>query len=123
MSFRVLPLVLSVLLAGCVHLPLAEDFLGQSRGVPVLVDGHGKPLSKDETGRILDDVAGSSAEGLRLRRLVSEMEAISGTPFVSGNKVTLLIDPKDSFAAMLRLVQEAKETINIETFILKSDRI
>ncbi|MFI5295165.1 MAG: cardiolipin synthase, partial [Thermodesulfovibrionales bacterium] len=51
------------------------------------------------------------------------LEDVSGRPLVAGNKVTLLIDGPATYAAMLKAVREAKNNINIETFIFEDDEV
>jgi cardiolipin synthase A/B len=51
------------------------------------------------------------------------MEAVSGSPLIKGNKVTLLVDGPATYAAMFRAVEDARDSINMETFIFEGDEI
>jgi cardiolipin synthase len=56
-----------------------------------------------------------------LKRNIALMEAVSGTPLVAGNKVTLLIDGPATYAAMLAALSGAKDHINFESYIFADD--
>ncbi len=56
-----------------------------------------------------------------LERHLAVEEAISGNPLVVGNKATLLIDGPATYAAMSKAIQNAKDYINLETFIFSAD--
>jgi cardiolipin synthase len=51
------------------------------------------------------------------------MEVISGSPLVTGNKVTLLIDGPAAIEAIFTAIRSAKDHINIETFGFDDDEI
>ncbi|MDA8433421.1 MAG: phospholipase D-like domain-containing protein, partial [Nitrospiraceae bacterium] len=55
-------------------------------------------------------------------RQVSVMEAVTGSPLIKGNKVKLLDGPS-AYAAMLDAVSNAKDHINVETFIISNDEM
>ncbi|MDA8240566.1 MAG: hypothetical protein M0Z67_09390 [Nitrospiraceae bacterium] len=56
-----------------------------------------------------------------LERETALMEAVSGTPLIKGNKVSLLVDGPATYAAMFKAVENAKDHINVETFIFEGD--
>ncbi len=56
-----------------------------------------------------------------LERHLAVEEAICGNPLVVGNKATLLIDGPDTYAAMSEAIQNAKDHIDLETFIFSAD--
>ena len=56
-----------------------------------------------------------------LERHLAVEEAICGNPLVVGNKATLLIDGPDTYAAMSEAIQNAKDHINLETYIFSAD--
>jgi cardiolipin synthase len=43
--------------------------------------------------------------------------------WISGNKVQILKDGSENFPEMLKAIKEARETIHLETYILRSDRV
>jgi cardiolipin synthase len=56
-----------------------------------------------------------------LERHLAVEEAISGNPLVVGNKATLLIDGPATYGAMSEAIQDAKDHINLETYIFSAD--
>ena len=58
-----------------------------------------------------------------LEQEVQLMQSISGSPLVAGNKVTLLIDGKATYASMFEAIENAREHINFETFIFEDDEV
>lgn len=83
--------LLSVFLSGCAQLPSVDyDILRAKDG-------------ESQTGH------------LQLMR--QQSETISGTPFVDGNKVTLLQDGAATYPAMLAAIASATKRIDMESFI------
>ncbi|HWW05141.1 cardiolipin synthase [Collimonas sp.] len=67
---------------------------------------------------------GDPAAGLsRLDRIAAMEEAATGSPLIKGNKVTLLFDGPDTMTAMIAAIQQAKSTINFETYIFDRDQL
>jgi cardiolipin synthase A/B len=58
-----------------------------------------------------------------LDRQVAIEEAVSGAPLVLGNKVTVLVDGPETYAAMFKAIREAKHTINVEKYIIRDDEV
>jgi cardiolipin synthase len=58
-----------------------------------------------------------------LERHVALVESISGNPLVVGNRVTLLVDGPATYDAMFKSIQNAKDHINLETFIFEDDEV
>ena len=56
-----------------------------------------------------------------LERQAAVNEAMSGSPLIKGNRVELLVDGPATYAAMLKVIQDAKHHINMETFIFEDD--
>jgi cardiolipin synthase len=50
------------------------------------------------------------------------MSAVSPSPLIDGNKVTLLVDGPATYDAMLDEMSKAKDHINLETFIFSGDK-
>jgi len=58
-----------------------------------------------------------------MERESAVMEAVSGSPLIKGNQVSLLIDGPATYAAMFRAVENAKDHVNLETFIFEGEEI
>jgi cardiolipin synthase len=56
------------------------------------------------------------------RQLAIE-QAVVNTPLVVGNKVTLLLDGPATYRAMFAAMRQARETINIEFYIIQDDEV
>jgi cardiolipin synthase A/B len=54
-----------------------------------------------------------------LQRYNTVIESISESPLTKGNKVTLLVNGPATYAAMFKAVENARDHINIETFIME----
>ena len=54
-----------------------------------------------------------------VQRYSAVIESVSESPLTKGNKVTLLIDGLPTYAAMFRAVENARDHINIETYIME----
>jgi len=78
-------------------------------------------LTARESGLILKRLKRRPLPSGILERHLAIEEAISGNPLVVGNKATLLIDGPDIYTAMSKAIQNAKDHINLETFIFSAD--
>ncbi|MEO5961256.1 MAG: phospholipase D-like domain-containing protein [Opitutaceae bacterium] len=58
-----------------------------------------------------------------LDRQVAIEQAVVGEPLVLGNQVTLLQDGPATYEAMLAAMRRAKQTINVEFYIIKDDQM
>ena len=58
-----------------------------------------------------------------LERYTAVVESVTESPLTKGNKVTLLMDGPATYAAMFEAIRNAKDHINLETFILEDDEI
>jgi cardiolipin synthase len=56
-----------------------------------------------------------------LERHTAVVESITESPLTKGNKVTLLSDGSDAYAAMFKIIQNAKDHINLESYIIEDD--
>ena len=78
-------------------------------------------LSPALSKRILDRLQGAAEPTDLIQRNALLVEALSGSPLVTGNRVTLLIDGPKAYAAMLRAILAARETISFETYGFEDD--
>ena len=56
-----------------------------------------------------------------LHQHLTKEEEITGSPLVAGNRVMLLEDGPNTYTAMVKVMQSAKDHINMETFIFDDD--
>ncbi len=58
-----------------------------------------------------------------LERYTAVVESITESPLTKGNKVTLLADGQAAYAAMFKARENARDHINLETFIIDDDDV
>ena len=56
-----------------------------------------------------------------LGRHTAVVESVTESPLTKGNKVTLLADGQATYAAMFKAIQNAKDHINLESYIIEDD--
>lgn len=76
-------------------------------------------LSKQKTESLLAQRLRSAK--VDLPDLAALEEAATGSPLIAGNKLTLLNDGPQTMAAMLAAIRNAKDNINLETYIFGQD--
>lgn len=121
----VMPLLilLLALLGGCTSLPkIVPDMDTQSAKVIEVKGGRGI-LSEQQTKAILDKMKSGNAESSILDRHLAVENAVTGSPLVTGNKVTLLIDGPATYASMIQAIKAARFHVNMETYIMENDEV
>ncbi|WP_076591472.1 cardiolipin synthase [Herminiimonas arsenitoxidans] len=63
------------------------------------------------------------SDNVKLPELAALEEAATGSPLIAGNKLTLLNDGPETMAAMLAAIKNAKNHINLETYIFNQDAL
>ena len=112
-------------LAACNTLPRVTPDMAARAARPVRVQGAHGPLSAARSKAILDGLKSRSSDSdsdIFSRHLALE-EALAGSPLVAGNKVVLLQDGATTYAAMFAAIRDARDHINMETYILDDDEI
>ena len=116
-------LALFLLASGCATtLPDVKGVVNDTTaaGPPKIVTAGGQ-LSPKQSREVIRNLAKEAGPTDILDRQIKQIETISGTKLVSGNKATLLIDGPATYAAMLKAIDEARDSINLETFIFDDD--
>jgi len=114
---------LSALLSACSSLPtIVPDMDTQSARTIQMKGGRGV-LSEAQSRAALDKLRAQNADNTLLDRHVAIEGAITGSPLVTGNKVTLLIDGPATYASMQQAIQAARYHINMETYIMEDDEV
>ena len=81
---------------------------------------NGRILSPERSKELLAKLAGNS--DVLARHLALE-QAVSDEPLVLGNRVVILEDGPNTYAAMFSAIAGARDSINMETYILDDDEI
>ncbi|HEY1877519.1 MAG TPA: phospholipase D-like domain-containing protein, partial [Rhizomicrobium sp.] len=105
-----------LLLAGCAAVPKVNDT--PSPELPHIVGARG-PLTAQQSRALLDRIAPEPGDAGILKRHTAIEEAVAETPLVAGNATRILIDGHETFAAMFDAIREAKNSINLEYYILE----
>ncbi|OWY29141.1 cardiolipin synthase [Herbaspirillum robiniae] len=116
-------ILLSTLLVGCGSLPtIVPDMDTQSARSIEMKGGRGI-LSEQQTKAVLDKLKQQNGDSTLLDRHLAVEGAVTGSPLVTGNKVTLLIDGPATYASMTQAIQAARYHINMETYIMEDDEV
>jgi cardiolipin synthase A/B len=115
-----LPYILS-----CVSVPDIDRILQElpNDDRPPYILGENRPLTVSERKEELRKLEEQAEPTCLLDRHVKVMEFVSGRPLIGGNKVTLLQDGREIYTAMMSAMRNARDHINLETFIFKDDEI
>lgn len=109
------------LLSACSSLPrIVPDMDSQSAKTIQIKGGRGI-LTAQQSQTILDKFKNSNSDNLVLEKHLAVEQAITGSPLVAGNKVTLLVDGPATYASMFAAIREARDHINMETYIFEDD--
>lgn len=116
--------VMLTVVAGCSSLPTISPGMAFRPSKPVqLKSAHGLPLSYQQSKMILDRLKEHGKETNIFDRHLALEEAIVGSPLVVGNKVVLLQDGPETYQAMFTAISNAKDHINMETYIIEDDEV
>jgi len=122
-ALRWLPMLLTCwILGACAALPDVQS-LNSSLDPNATPTVHGsKGALSDERARAV--LAKRWSKGtLDLQAEAALEEAATGKPLIAGNKCTLLFDGPQAMTAMLKAISEAKNSINLETYIFDQDEL
>jgi len=111
-----------ILVSGCATLPRVSDVIDEARTQepPQILSARGL-LSPEKSKALMERLKRSVAPTDMLERFGAVIESVSGSPLSNGNKVTLLIDGPATYAAMFKAMENARDHINLETFIIEDD--
>jgi cardiolipin synthase A/B len=124
--FRLLTVLCLITGSGCASLPNVQNMMAHelsSSDRSTEITGPKGDISSRRSKAIIKRLEGQVNPTEILQHQVQLMQSISGSDLVAGNKVTLLIDGKATYAAMFEAIQNAKDHINFETFIFEDDEI
>ena len=102
--------------AGCAAVPKVNDTPSPEAAHIV---GAAGPLTAQQSRALLDRIAPEPGDAGILKRHTAIEEAVAENPLVAGNATRLLIDGRDTFAAMFAAIRGARNNINLEYYILE----
>lgn len=110
-------------LTGCASLPILVPDMAAHPSHPIQLEGARGPLSVKQSRMILDGLKIRHKDSDIFERHLALEEVIVGSPLVVGNDVLLLEDGPATFKAMFDAIHNAKDHINMETYILDDDEV
>src|SRR5215831_4223869 len=113
---KLIVMTVGLLLAACAAVPRVNDT--PSPEAAHIVGSRG-PLTAEQSRALLDRIAPEPGDAGMLKRHTAIEEAVAETPLVAGNTTRILIDGRETFAAMFAAMRAARTSINLEYYILE----
>jgi cardiolipin synthase len=109
---------------GCATLPNAEQEMAVPHAQQVEFEGAHGPVSDARSDAIIGRLeAKEGASELLDKHLAYEQAINVDSPLVLGNKLTLLQNGPATYQAMFKVIREAKDHINLETYTFGDDEV
>ena len=113
----------TTLLLGCTSIPTMVPDMAIMRSHPTQLEGTHGPLTFQQSKDIITKIKKNGEKtNIFDRHLALETEIV-GIPLVVGNKVELLVDGPMTYDSMFAAIENAKDHVNMETFIIENDEI
>ncbi len=114
---------LITVLAGCSSLPTIVPDMARRTAQPVQLEGARGPLTASQSKAVITQLQRGGKETSIFDRHLALEEAIVGSPLTVGNKVLLLQDGPTTYQHMFAAIRNAKDHINMETYIIEDDEV
>ncbi len=108
---------------GCATLPNVSEMIDEAPTAQEhrqIVSAKGL-LSPEKSKAIMERLKRSVDPTDILERHTAVVESVTESPLTKGNKVTLLADGQAAYAAMFKAIQNARDHINLESYIIEDD--
>jgi cardiolipin synthase len=109
--------------AGCAALPDTDALIARHAGQAARFESASGPLSAQRSAAVLAELKRKSGDIDILDKQIALEQAIVDSPLLMGNKVTLLEDGAATYSAMFAAIRNARDHINLETYIIEDDDI
>jgi cardiolipin synthase A/B len=108
---------------GCATLPNVTEMIDEAPTAqkPRQIVSSKGLLSPETSKAIMERLKRSVDPTDILERHTAVVESVTESPLTKGNKVTLLDDGPATYAAMFKAIQNAKDHINLESYIIEDD--
>ena len=116
-------LCIVALLAGCAALPDTAALIERHSGQQARFANALGTLSTRKSAELLAQLKRGSGDIDILDKQVALEQAISDNPLVLGNRVTLLKDGAATYPAMVEAIRNARDHINLESYIIEDDAV
>lgn len=124
--FLFLCLTILFTFARCATLPRLDEIYhrldAEKEKTPEIIGAHGQ-LSPALSRLVMERLKEQEGTSDILERQVALIESICGNPLSAGNKATLLVDGPATYAAMFKAIENARDHINLETYIFNDDEV
>jgi len=107
----------------CASLPDTNELIAQQVVSEAQFDSSHGPMSLQKSAAILAKLKRKSGDIDILERQIVLEQAITDSPLIVGNKVSLLQDGTETYSAMFASILNAKKNINLESYIIEDDEI
>ena len=111
------------LVDGCATLPNVSKIMDEAPTTrkATQIDSAKGLLSPQQSKAIIEKLKRSVDQTDVLERHIAVVESVTDSPLMKGNKVTLLADGEAAYAAMFKIMENAKDHINLESYIIEDD--
>jgi cardiolipin synthase len=107
----------------CATLPDTDALIARHAGQAARFENARGSLSAQKSAAILAELKRKSGDIDILEKQIVLEQAIAGSPLVVGNKVSLLQDGAETYAAMFAAIRKAQDHINLESYIIDDDEV
>ncbi|MDP1524942.1 MAG: phospholipase D-like domain-containing protein [Rhodocyclaceae bacterium] len=108
---------------GCATLPDADPLIERHSAQAARFENARGALSTRHSAAIVAELKRRSGDIDILDKQIALEQAIVGSPLIVGNKVTLLQDGAATYPAMFAAIRQARDHINLESYIIDDDEI
>lgn len=109
--------------AACATLPDTQALIERHTGQAARFQNARGPLSVAQNAAVLAQLKQKTGDIDILEKQIVLEQAIVGSPLILGNKVTLLQDGPATYKAMFAAIRQARDHINLESYIFDDDEI
>lgn len=109
--------------AACATLPDTDALIARHAGQTARFENARGAISSQKSAAILAELKRKSGDIDILDKQIALEQAIVGSPLILGNKVTLLQDGAATYAAMFAAIRNARDHVNLESYIIDDDEI
>jgi cardiolipin synthase len=116
-----LVLACACVLTGCATLPDTDALIAQHGIQTARFESALGPVSAKRSATITAELKRTSGDIDLLDKQIALEQGTNGSPLTLGNKASLLQDGTATYAAMFAAIRQAKDHINLESYIIEDD--
>ena len=120
---KLFPVISLTMFAGCSTIPTMVPDMELQASHLVDFDGANGPLTTKQSKEILAKLRKNGEVTNIFDKHLALEEKIAGNPLMVGNKVELLVDGPTTYDAMFAAIENARDNINMETYIIEDDEV